>query len=109
MSQVFRELTFTHRGELISFTPSMKMLRDMASFCYDPINLILKMGNETLTTLELASAIFVVLKHCGKKYTEEDCYAYVVNHFEGREEELSSFSNALIKSISPDLDLGKKP
>ena len=102
---VFRELTFQYNGEVLTFVPSLMILRRIKSRGINNVLLANKClnGGADLEDLAVVHAEFV--RAAGGEITEEDSYGFLTAGDQG---EIILFQQAYVEAVLPSVDFGKK-
>jgi hypothetical protein len=113
MSQVFREQTFKYRGEDVTFTPDMQLLRRIDQMFRasgtDAIQVAQGIGKARPDLFSLSYALQQFLKSGGVDAAEDECYAYLSSGGGNDVRAIQSFYVAFFNAFLPEIDQGKKP
>lgn len=111
--QVTRELSFSFKGEEFTFCPDMKLLRRLHDVCVDGRTTLVDMANSIANRkpdlFTLAYVAKMLLSAGGRNVPEAECYAWISTGGEGNTEEMASFLAAVLNTVFPSVDAGKKP
>lgn len=111
--QVTREMTFSFKGEKVTFTPDMKFLRRLHGVCVDGRTTLVEMANSIANRkpdiFTLAYVAHTMLDAGGHKVPEGECYEWVATGGAGNANEMAEFFAAVLNTVFPSVDMGKKP
>lgn len=112
--QVTREISFDFKGKSYTFAPDMKLLRRLHGVCIDGrttlVELATSIANRKPDIFTLSYILQQLLQASdGSKFTEDECYAWVSTGGEGKATEIATFFAAVLNTVFPEVDLGKKP
>lgn len=104
---VFRELSFTFKGETVTFTPDLALLTRIEDMGINTTRMATACINGGVQIPKLAIAMSAVMGTAGKPTSAEDCYAFLAGG--GEVVEIQSFQRAFTQAVLPSVDFGKKP
>lgn len=111
--QITRELTFSFKGERVTFAPDMKFLRRLHGVCVDGRTTLVEMANSIANRkpdiFTLAYVAHAMLAAGGKNVPEGECYEWVATGGAGNASEMAEFFAAVLNTVFPSVDMGKKP
>jgi hypothetical protein len=102
---VFREQTFKYKGQPVTMTPSLALLRRIKGQGVNNVVTATKCLNGGLDLEDLVIVHVAFLQAGGVNITEDESYAYLSGDNVG---EVLAFQMAYVESVLPSVDLGKK-
>lgn len=106
MSEVFREVSFTYKGEDVTIVPSIALLRSLKAAGINNMALARDCVQGGADPLDLVTVHMAMMKKAGMAVTEDESYGWITGD---NTVELLSFQTAYVQSVLPGIDLGKKP
>jgi len=103
---IFREQSFDYQGAIITFVPSVALLKRIMRHGINNVALANKCVHGGVDLEDLATAHCEIIRASGGQCTEEDSYGFLAG---GDMAEIFSFQKAYISSVLPGVDFGKKP
>lgn len=105
MSEVFREVTLSWRGDEYQITPSLALLKRVKAKGIHTLNLAQACIKGGADPIDLAAAHKLFMAQAGVTVSEDESYAFIV----GGSQDVIDFQIAFVSAVLPSIDLGKKP
>lgn len=102
---VFREITFSFRGEEYAIVPSVAVLRRIKAKGINTTTLANQCIQGGVDLLDLAEALRIFLAEAEEKVSVDDAYAWLTTG----SADVVAFQLAYVQSVMPGIDFGKKP
>lgn len=111
--EITREMTFTYMGETVTFSPSMRVVSALNRCCKENMTTLVDLANSVAQKrpdiFTLAYALQALLAASGRTVSESECYRWASSGAYNSPQEMASFLAALLNTIFPEVDAGKKP